>query len=90
MIASDFSAFYRSVHGYPPFPWQERLLDEVVNTGWPEGIDLPTSSGKTSAIDVAVFHLALDAGKSAAERKARLRIFFVIDRRVVVDEAAEH
>lgn len=90
MTSSDFAGFYKAVHGYPPFPWQEELLRQVLDKGWPETLNLPTSSGKTSAIDVAVFHLALEAGKSGGERKAALRIFFVIDRRVVVDEAAEH
>jgi CRISPR-associated endonuclease/helicase Cas3 len=88
MTPEDFATFYGEVHGYPPFPWQERLLTEVVSNGWPDSIDLPTSSGKTSAIDVAIFHLAMEA--ESRERRAPLRIFFVIDRRVVVDEAAEH
>lgn len=90
MTISDFGLFYHAVHGYPPFSWQERLLRTVASEGWPQTIALPTSSGKTSAIDLAVFHLALAAGKSASERTAPLRVFFVIDRRVVVDEAAEH
>ena len=88
MTPSDFTSFYRAVHCHPPFPWQESLLKKVVKEGWPPVIALPTSSGKTSAIDVAVFHLALESGKTALHRKASLRIFFVIDRRVVVDEAA--
>lgn len=90
MTVSDFADFYWCVHKNPPFPWQRRLLERVVNEGWPETISLPTSSGKTSAIDVAVFHLALEAGKNGLQRRAPLRVFFVIDRRVVVDEAAEH
>ncbi len=90
MTAADFPEFYKAVHGFKPFPWQERLLERVVSDGWPNPIALPTSSGKTSAIDVAVFHLALEAGKPAHERRSRLRTFFVIDRRVVVDEAFQH
>ncbi|MCC6393272.1 MAG: type I-U CRISPR-associated helicase/endonuclease Cas3 [Bryobacterales bacterium] len=90
MTPSDFDRFYKAIHGYHPFPWQQRLLEQVAREGWPRSISLPTSSGKTSAIDVAVFHLALEAEKSALERKAALRMFFVIDRRVVVDEAGEH
>jgi CRISPR-associated endonuclease/helicase Cas3 len=90
MTAADFASFYQAVHGFPPFAWQVRLLETVVNEGWPSTIALPTSSGKTSAIDIAVFHLALESGRAAVERGAPLRIFFVIDRRVVVDEAAEH
>jgi CRISPR-associated endonuclease/helicase Cas3 len=90
VTAADFGRFYSAIHGHDPFPWQERLLQQVLFDGWPQTITLPTSSGKTSVIDVAVFHLALEAGKSALQRKAPLRVFFVIDRRVVVDEAAEH
>src|ERR1700733_12412441 len=90
MTVSDFKLFYHAIHGYPPFDWQEKLLERVVDKGWPAIIDLPTSSGKTSAIDIAVFHLALQAGLSMEERTAPLRTFFVIDRRVVVDEASEH
>ena len=90
MTVNDFRHFYSAIHGYPPFDWQEKLLERVVDKGWPPMIDLPTSSGKTSAIDIAVFHLALQAGLGMNERTAALRTFFVIDRRVVVDEATEH
>ena len=41
-------------------------------------------------IDVAVFHLALEAGKGALDRRSSLRTFFIVDRRVVVDEAFDH
>ncbi|HEX8204336.1 MAG TPA: type I-U CRISPR-associated helicase/endonuclease Cas3 [Isosphaeraceae bacterium] len=84
---------HRNARGEPlePFPWQERLVRQVAERGrWPDVLALPTASGKTSAIDVAVFTLALQAGRPLAERTAPLRIFFVIDRRVVVDQAAEH
>jgi len=90
LTIDSFSSFYRAIHGYPPFLWQQELLKRVVAEGWPATIAMPTSSGKTSAIDVAVFHLALEAGKSAFERRSSLRTFFIVDRRVVVDEAFDH
>jgi CRISPR-associated endonuclease/helicase Cas3 len=90
MTPDDFAPFYRAVHGYEPFPWQVRLAGQVVDRGWPAVLALPTAAGKTSAIDIAVFTLALQAGKPLAERTAPLRIFFVIDRRLVVDQAADH
>jgi CRISPR-associated endonuclease/helicase Cas3 len=84
----EFSAFFEAVHGYKPFPWQLRLAKEVVTTGkWPPLLDLPTSSGKTASIDIAVFHLACEADRGP-ERRAPLRILFVVDRRIVVDEAS--
>src|SRR4051812_25700365 len=88
---SDFPAVFKAIHGHEPFPWQTRLLNLVAETGaWPEPaiLDLPTGTGKTATIDVALFHLALDAGQGTA-RKAPLRIAFVVDRRIIVDEAAE-
>jgi len=83
----DFDAFFRELHGpsVEPFAWQRDLANLVASDGWPSQIDLPTASGKTAIIDIAVFTMALDAGE--ASRRAPLRIFFVVDRRVVVDEA---
>ncbi len=90
MTIDSFSSFYSAVHGYPPFLWQQELLKRVVAEGWPGTIAMPTSSGKTSAIDVAVFHLALEAGKTAFNRRSSLRTFFIVDRRIIVDEAHDH
>jgi CRISPR-associated endonuclease/helicase Cas3 len=79
--AGDFRQFFYELHGYMPFPWQERLAEKVCTTGWPQVIDLPTASGKTACVDIALFALAL-RGRSVPRR-----IFFVVDRRVVVNEA---
>jgi hypothetical protein len=57
--------------------------DSVATNGWPEALDLPTASGKTAATDIALFHLALGADKGP-DRKAPVRIAFVVDRRLVV------
>jgi len=82
---SDFAAFFNYVHGCPPFPWQIRLAEQVLGEGrWPELLDLPTGVGKTSAIDVALFALA-----HRPDIFPR-RIVLVVDRRVVVDQGAEH
>jgi CRISPR-associated endonuclease/helicase Cas3 len=90
LAPGDFATYFEAIHQQRPFPWQERLLAHVVREGrWPSLLDLPTGAGKTAAIDVAVFHLALDAGRPPTERRAPRRIVMVVDRRTVVDQAFE-
>lgn len=84
---ADFPQYFRELWDREPFPWQIRLVEHVVESGWPDTLDLPTASGKTAILDIAVFALALDACRPPAERRAPLRTVFVIDRRVVVDQA---
>jgi CRISPR-associated endonuclease/helicase Cas3 len=89
--AHHFSAFFKAVHGPEPFPWQRKLAERVIREGWPRVLDVPTGSGKTAAIDIAVFHLALEAStkrrNAEEQREAPRRIFFIVDRRLVVDDA---
>ncbi len=68
-----------------PFPWQMMLADRAIKNGWPDAIDLPTASGKTACLDIAVWALAKQAGDE--KRSTPRRIWFVVDRRIVVDEA---
>ena len=82
LSVTDFPAFFQAIHGHAPFPWQARLAERVCSGDWPAILDLPTGSGKTACLDIAVFAMAL------TQRGPR-RIFFVVDRRVVVDGAAE-
>jgi CRISPR-associated endonuclease/helicase Cas3 len=87
LIGENFAVFFKEVHGYPPFPWQTRLARKLAQEStWPEVLELPTGSGKTAALDVAVFHLALEAVRGPA-RRAPIRIAMVVDRRLVVDDA---
>lgn len=87
----DFTPFFQALYGRDraPFPWQSRLAQRVLEESWPKVIALPTASGKTACIDIAVFALACQAHLPAAERTAPRRVFFVVDRRVIVDEAFE-
>ncbi|MGH9571422.1 MAG: type I-G CRISPR-associated helicase/endonuclease Cas3g, partial [Candidatus Angelobacter sp.] len=91
MTSNDFSEFYKEIHKKAPFPWQARLAKQVADNGkWPSRVSLPTAAGKTSMLDIAVFALALQSQNSRSSRTARLRTFFVIDRRLVVDDVARH
>lgn len=90
LSVNDFETFHQAVHGYLPFAWQTRLLRHVIeHRRWPRTLDLPTGSGKTTCLDIALFALALDAARLPAERWCPRRIAMVVDRRVVVDQAAE-
>ncbi len=97
LTADRFQEFFRELWSKPgkeptiPFQWQHRLAKRVLTADkpWPDAIALPTAAGKTACLDIAVYALAsqaerLDAGKTLT---AVRRIFFVVDRRVIVDEA---
>jgi CRISPR-associated endonuclease/helicase Cas3 len=95
LTPANFAEFFSAVHSNErekrnPFPWQLRLGRQVAEGNWPEVLSLPTSAGKTSVIDIAVFALALQSKRPRFERTAPLRIFFIIDRRIVVDEVTTH
>ena len=86
LTPADFAKFFTAIHGDRPFPWQQRLVEQLAREHrWPDVLDLPTGSGKTAALDAAVFHLALQ--QAVTPRRAALRIALVVDRRLVVDDA---
>jgi CRISPR-associated endonuclease/helicase Cas3 len=88
LTEKQFSDFFKACHGYAPFPWQTRLAECVLSgEGWPSVIALPTASGKTAVLDVAVFALACEAASGASTRRMPRRIALVVDRRIVVDDA---
>lgn len=94
-LASDrFDEFFTALWGQdkPAFSWQRELAKRVLTNAdkpWPDAIALPTASGKTACIDIAVFALAAQAERliSDSPLTAARRIFFVVDRRLIVDEA---
>lgn len=65
---------------YPPFRWQLRLLDCLVDGDLPSAVDVPTGLGKTSVM--ALWLIALAEGA-----KLPRRLVYVVDRRAVVDQA---
>ena len=85
----SFPDLFRGLWPYDPFPWQTMLADRVVAGRWPAALDLPTASGKTACIDIALFALAMQADEPIEKRTAPRRVWFVVDRRIVVDEAFE-
>ncbi len=86
-----FSEFYRAINRRDPFPWQVRLADLVVKEGrWRGEIGVPTGLGKTACLDIAVWWLASQADRAPAHRTAPTRIWWVVNRRLLVDSTADH
>lgn len=83
LSSREFDEFFEDVSGFPPFPWQRRLHQEVMGGTWPELMDLPTGVGKTSVLLIALFALA-----SEPDTHQR-RIALVVDRRIIVDQVDE-
>ena len=87
----SFEAFYHAINGRDPFPWQRRLAIEVARTErWPVEVGVPTGLGKTACLDIAVWWLASQADRAPASRTAPTRIWWVVNRRLLVDAANEH
>lgn len=86
--AGEFPETFAAIHGHAPYAWQTRLLKDVADSGiWPSIIAAPTGAGKTAVLDVALFHLGLQAG--VRPRVAPMRIVLAVDRRIIVDQAFE-
>ena len=87
--APTFADFYQAIHRRPPFPWQARLAQQVAETDeWPLEVGVPTGLGKTACLDIAVWWLATQADREPAHRTAPTRIWWVVNRRLLVDSTA--
>lgn len=68
--------------GASPFPWQLRLLRDLLAGRMPHALDLPTGLGKTSVMAIWLVARALGAPLPR-------RLVYLVDRRAVVDQATE-
>jgi CRISPR-associated endonuclease/helicase Cas3 len=93
LIVDRFNEYFRELWKKEPFAWQHALAQQVLQNQnpWPGAIALPTAAGKTACMDIALFALAAQAKRheQGMPISAPRRIFFVVDRRVIVDEAFE-
>ncbi len=79
--SSEFESSFRALTGHEAYPWQKRLfLDWFMAGRVPSAINLPTGTGKTSIM--ALWLLARSSGAPLPRR-----LVWVVDRRVVVDQA---
>lgn len=77
---ADFERDFTRVFGLPPLAWQRRLFGLFMAGEVPSALDLPTGLGKTSVM--AIWLIARAHGASLPRR-----LVYVVDRRVVVDQA---
>ena len=87
LTATDFSVFFRELWDCDPFPWQREFARRLCAGKVPDYVAVPTGSGKTACLDAAVFALAIQGASPMDERTQGRRIFFIVNRRVIVDEA---
>src|SRR5690606_5969335 len=88
MSFEEFDGAYRALTGHDgACRWQHRLFTDLEAGRFPTDIELATGLGKTSII--ALWILAL--GRALARRSSALprRLAYVVDRRVVVDQASD-
>lgn len=85
----EFDVFFAALNeGHDPFSWQEEVLDHICEHGvWPERINAPTGSGKSSVVDIHLFANAL-AAVGAAPRVPR-RLCVTVGRRALVDNQVD-
>lgn len=89
--APPFDAFYEALNGRSPFPWQSRLANQVTEVGvWPREIGVPTGLGKTACLEIALWWLACQAEREPAQRTAPTRIWWIVNRRMLVDSTFAH
>ena len=79
-LAQWFATEFRVLTGYEPYAWQIALFNNLVLGDIPKNINLPTGSGKTSAIPVWL--LAFVKNPTLPRR-----LVYIVDRRSVVDQA---
>lgn len=83
----DFRDCFNRLTGNDPFDWQERLFQKFLNGDFPDACDVPTGLGKTSVM--AIWLIALAGVLKEKDRKIPLRLVYVVDRRVIVDQATD-
>jgi CRISPR-associated endonuclease/helicase Cas3 len=77
---------FQRLTGQAPFPWQCDLFQRWMSGVHPEAVDVPTGLGKTRVLVIWLIARAFGA-------QVPRRLFYVVDRRAVVDQAtrdAEH
>ena len=83
----EFYELFKKIKGFPPYPWQNRFYQSVIDGKIPMYLDIPTGLGKTSIMLIWLIAKA----KSLQNPKIKIptRLVYMVDRRVIVDQATE-
>jgi CRISPR-associated endonuclease/helicase Cas3 len=84
-----FDERFCALTNHNPFRWQWRLYEKFTKCEWPYQVDLPTGLGKTSIMAIWVLALGRALETGASPMGVPRRLAYVVDRRVVVDQASE-
>ena len=85
----NFDEFFKAATGHTPFRWQERLYRQFLKGNLPARCNIPTGLGKTSIITIWLLALAEQLRMGSAAIGLPRRLVYIVDRRVVVDQATE-
>lgn len=80
-MTQDVATAFHLLTGFQPLGWQRRLLEQLRRNEIPPALAIPTGLGKTSVMTLWLIARGLGA---ALPR----RLVYVVDRRVVVDQAS--
>lgn len=83
----DFDYCFKQLTGNEPFAWQRELFARLTRGAFPSECDIPTGLGKTSIVVIWLLALANDLMQQDSQRTIPLRLVYVVDRRVIVDQA---
>lgn len=83
----DFDYCFKKLTTNEPFAWQRELYLRLTRGSFPSECDIPTGLGKTSIIVIWLLALAADLMRQDDNRIIPRRLVYVVDRRVIVDQA---
>ena len=73
---------FHAITGQNPYPWQRRLYRRFLKGEVPEAVDIPTGLGKTTSVLLALLARLVNPDLPR-------RVVHIVDRRALVDQAAE-
>ncbi len=82
-----FAERFKALTGNAPFPWQESLFLWFLSERFPDNVSLPTGTGKTSIMAIWLLAFAEKLPVDSRQNPIPRRLIWVVNRRVVVDQA---